>query len=111
MEAYFNQTNKAMAIKHICFSYMNYRRVNAKFDSRILLQMGGYGKKFGLKSRRDEVGIEVEHGTLLFMKYRMIGKDGGYCACGVPKSLKNAGSSVIIIDFVKKAEESSNLCV
>ena len=104
MEAYFNQTNKAMAIKHICFSYMNYRRVNAKFDSRILLQMGGYGKKFGLKSRRDEVGIEVEHGTLLFMKYRMIGKDGGYCAY-------NAGSSVIIIDFVKKAEESSNLCV
>ena len=95
-------TNKHSCTPHF-ISYQKYHKDYANFHTRVLLQMGGFGKEFCLKRGSKEIGIKAEHGTVMFMKKELAGANSKYYH-GVPKDLnkgKITGSSILLIDLVK----------
>ncbi|EJK77247.1 hypothetical protein THAOC_00932, partial [Thalassiosira oceanica] len=86
------------------FGYQAYHKDEAKYHTRVILQLGGFGKKFCLKKGADEIAIQVRHGTVIFMK-QCLGGQGSNVTHGVPPGLnkgKITGSGIIIIDLWEK---------
>ncbi|EJK50407.1 hypothetical protein THAOC_30628, partial [Thalassiosira oceanica] len=97
------ETKKTGVVVYCEESYQKYHKDRAEFDTRVLLQMGTFGKQFCLKRGAHEIGIKVEHGTVMFLKKELAGMGSKYYH-GVPLRLnrgKITGSSILLIDLVK----------
>ena len=88
---------------HTHNSYQQYHKDDAGYHTRVILQLGGFGKKFCLKKGKEELAIEVRHGTVIFMKQSLGGQESKVTH-GVPPTLnkgKITGSGIIIVDLWK----------